>query len=213
MNNKYHHIAIALAGICQNISIVPKIANDGYCNNHLYDIAIKSIFNTSPSSTEDVYGGIENLKIGLTLLIELFSASNTKMNTDVIRYTFGALGLANRLSKKPEALEKIAQRLTRIQSLYDEVNSQTLETNRDEISYSLGGIYTDIISPIATKIRVTGRVEYLQNTLAQAQVRTALFAGVRSAILWKQVGGNRLQLIFSRAKIIKAAKELLQQSA
>src|SRR3569623_1381139 len=41
------------------------------------------------------------------------------------------------------------------------------------------------------------------------KVRTLLLAAIRSAVLWRQCGGNRWQLIFGRRKIIDTARALL----
>jgi high frequency lysogenization protein len=43
------------------------------------------------------------------------------------------------------------------------------------------------------------------------KVRALLLAGVRAAVLWKQVGGSRIQILFSRTKIKAAAEKILQQ--
>ncbi|WP_392559541.1 high frequency lysogenization protein HflD [Orbus mooreae] len=212
MSNKYHHIAIALSGICQSAMLVPKLANSGQCSTYLYDISLNSIFDTDPVSTIDVFGGVDNIKEGLTFLTNAFN-HNQQEKIEIMRYVFGAINVTSKLIKNDDALTKISQRLTRIKSLYDyEHDHAIVENHRDEISYSLAGIYSDIISPLTTKIRVNGKVECLQNTLVQAKVRSALFASVRAAILWYQVGGNRLQLILMRKNIAKAAKEILQQN-
>ncbi|SCC14761.1 high frequency lysogenization protein HflD [Gilliamella intestini] len=210
MNNKYHHIAIALAGATQSAILVPQLANTGVCSATLYEQAIKSIFKTSPKTTDDVYDGIKNVKTGLQTLIQLLS-SGQKEQTQIIRYLFGALSITSKLLKNKDALDKIDQRLKRISGLYSDMSEQTVSINVDDLSYSLAGIYSDIISPISTKIKVIGKIEFLQNTLVQAKVRTALLGCVRSAILWYQVGGNRFQFLFCRKRICKAAQELLDQ--
>lgn len=209
MQNKYHHIAIALAGVCQSAMLVPKLANNGICNSTLYELSIKSIFNTSPQTTDDVYGGIKNIETGLQMLIQVFS-SGQKDQMDVIRYLFGTLGITNKLLKNSDALDKIEQRLNRIAGLYPDLNDEIISEHIDDMSYALAGIYSDIVSPLSSKIKVMGKVEYLQNSLIQAKVRTALFGCIRSAILWYQVGGSRFQFILSRKKISYAAQQLLQ---
>ncbi|HLR87578.1 MAG TPA: DUF489 family protein, partial [Wenzhouxiangella sp.] len=42
-----------------------------------------------------------------------------------------------------------------------------------------------------------------------AFVRAILLAGLRSAILWHQVGGRQWQLIFRRGKMLQEARSLL----
>lgn len=210
MNNKYHHIAIALAGVTQSATLIPQLANTGVCNSTLYQISLKSIFNTSPKTTDDVYDGINNIKTGLETLISLLSSSQ-KQQVELIRYLFGTLSITGKLLKNNQALDKIDQRLQRISGLYSAMNDEIIGDHVDDLSYSLAGIYSDIISPLSTKIKVVGKAEYLQNTLVQAKVRASLLGCVRSAILWYQVGGNRLQILFSRKRIDNAAQELLKE--
>lgn len=210
MNNKYHHIAIALAGVMQSATLIPQLANTGVCNSTLYQISLKSIFNTSPKTTDDVYDGINNIKTGLETLITLLSSSQ-KQQVELLRYLFGTLSITGKLIKNNQALDKIDQRLQRISGLYSAMNDEIIGDHVDDLSYSLAGIYSDIISPLSTKIKVVGKAEYLQNTLVQAKVRASLLGCVRSAILWYQVGGNRLQILFSRKRINNAAQELLKE--
>lgn len=208
MTDKYHAIAIALAGVCQNAVLVPQLANTGICNQTLFNYGVQSIFNTSPTSASDVFGGATHLETGLTTLIQILG-HNDKEQMEIIRYVFGSLGIANKLRRSNESLTKISDRLNRMKQLYPAYASDEIATNIDELSYSLAGTYSDIISPLATKIKVTGRIEYLQNTLVQAKVRTALFASVRAAMLWYQVGGSRFQFLLARKRIIQAAEQLL----
>lgn len=211
MNNKYHHIAMALAGVTQSAILIPQLANTGICSNELYQRSIKSIFNTSPLTTDDVYDGIKNIRTGLHTLVQLLT-SRQKEQVEIIRYLFGSLSVTNKLLKNSEALNKIDQRLTRISGLYqNNMDFETIDSHIDDLSYSLAGIYSDIISPLSTKIKVVGKAEFLQNSLVQAKVRTSLLGCVRSAILWYQVGGSRLQILFCRKRICVAAQELLQQ--
>ncbi|SUC47473.1 High frequency lysogenization protein HflD [Providencia stuartii] len=48
----------------------------------------------------------------------------------------------------------------------------------------------DVISPLGPRIQVTGSPDILKNSLVQAKVRTLLLSGIRSAVLWQQVGGK-----------------------
>lgn len=208
MNTKYHHIAIALAGVAQSTILIPQLANTGVCSTTLYEQSIKSVFQTSPKTTVDVFGGLHNIRTGLKTLIQLLS-SGQKEQIELIRYLFGSLSITSKLIKNTDALAKIDQRLTRISGLYTDMSEETIQAHIDDLSYSLAGIYSDIVSPLATKIKVVGKAEFLQNSLVQAKVRTALLGCIRSAILWYQVGGSRLQFLFLRKRICKAAQELL----
>ena len=58
---------------------------------------------------------------------------------------------------------------------------------------------------------VNGEHGYLSNPTIAAKVRAALFAGIRSAFLWHQLGGNRWQLLFRRRKITNEATQIIDQ--
>ena len=67
----------------------------------------------------------------------------------------------------------------------------------------------DVISPLGRRIQVTGVTQYLQHLGTQNRIRAALLAGIRSAILWQQVGGTKWQLLFFRRKIATTAQHIL----
>ena len=39
------------------------------------------------------------------------------------------------------------------------------------------------------------------------------FIGMRSAVLWRQLGGNRVRLLLARRKVVQCATELLEESS
>ena len=45
-----------------------------------------------------------------------------------------------------------------------------------------------------------GENVYLTDNIHAARIRTALFAGVRSTILWRQLGGSKLKLFINKRK-------------
>ena len=55
------------------------------------------------------------------------------------------------------------------------------------------------------KIQVNGNPTCLQQTQTQHKIRALLLAGVRATVLWRQIGGKRRQLMFSRKAMIHQA--------
>jgi high frequency lysogenization protein len=74
---------------------------------------------------------------------------------------------------------------------------------------NLASIYTDVVSPVTRKIQVAGDPEILKRTDTQHQVRAVLLAGVRAAVLWRQLGGKRRHILFSRQQILDSAEHTL----
>ena len=88
------------------------------------------------------------------------------------------------------------------QSGHYDVDSNTLLN-------SFASIYSDIISPLGARIQVAGEPAILKQESNQHKIRALLLAGIRSAVLWRQVGGKRRNILFSRTKILAQAEQLL----
>jgi high frequency lysogenization protein len=57
---------------------------------------------------------------------------------------------------------------------------------------------------------VAGEQNYLQKTETAARVRTLLLAGIRAAVLWRQLGGSKWKLLFARKKYVAVARQLAE---
>src|SRR5699024_11125948 len=112
------------------------------------------------------------------------------------------------INRHDSALQEISQRLSRLTHYLSDFNQY-----EQQLSHSLAGIYSTVISPLGPRIRVTGRMEILQNPYIQAKIRTLLLAGIRAGILWQQVGGSRWQFMLARKKLYQASSELLTHIA
>ena len=84
------------------------------------------------------------------------------------------------------------------------------ETLHPRLVEKLAELYTQTISTLTPRIMVNGEHGHLSNPAIAAKVRAALFAGIRSAFLWHQLGGSRWQLLFSRKKIAGEAATILE---
>ena len=84
------------------------------------------------------------------------------------------------------------------------------EITSDTLISSLASIYSDLISPLGTPIQVAGEPAILKQTVNQHRIRALLLAGIRSSVLWRQVGGNRRSILFSRSKVVECAEQLLR---
>ncbi|OOF39455.1 lysogenization regulator HflD [Rodentibacter mrazii] len=198
----YHDMALALAGIYQATALVNQLAMKGKVENQeAFHTTVNSLFQTRPENTLAVFGGqIQHLKLGLETLIEQLSTLDDR---NIVNYWSGLLGLESLLNKNPEAKSELVKRIQRLQE------QLTYHKLLDEHMLSImANIYIDIISPLGRKIHIVGEENYLQQQFVQDKVRTCLLAGIRSAVLWRQVGGNKWRLLFFRGKIINAAKEI-----
>lgn len=200
MATNYHDITLALAGVCQAADLVQQFALKGEAEQTAFKTSIQSLLQTAPQDTLAVYGGdLRNLKPGLQTLLEQLNGSTE----DLTRYWLGILALSGKLDKNSEAKTELARRIQHLpnqlvyQDLFDE---QMLGT--------LAGMYVDIISPLGSRIQVKGSPLYLQQPAMHNRIRACLLAGIRSAILWRQVGGTKWQLLFFHRRIFDTAQHL-----
>tara|TARA_R110002050_G_scaffold190393_1_gene325043 strand:+ start:2748 stop:3377 length:630 start_codon:yes stop_codon:yes gene_type:complete len=201
---------ITLAAICQAAQLVQQISQTGQIDENELAVLIKSITITSPVNTLAVYGGeLVNLKSGLEILIyHLSDGSNNKgkkiKDPELTRYIISLINLERKLIKQPKNLAQLADRIdaSKRQLEHYSITSETLIA-------SFASIYSDIISPLGARIQVTGEPNILKQTVNQHKIRALLLAGIRAAVLWRQVGGKRRNIFFSRNKIVKTAQQLL----
>lgn len=208
MAKNYDDITLALAGICQAARLVQQLAHEGQADNDAVDVMIKSIINNNPSSVSDVYGNnTQNLRIGLEAFAGMFNMTGAQgINTEMTRYMLGIMLLERRLYKTPGAMNDLGKRIDNLEHQRDHFG-----LSQEAMLNTIAGIYVDNISPLGPRIQVTGSPEILRNSLVQAKVRSLLLSGIRSAVLWRQTGGNRLQLLFSRSRLVDTAKNILAQ--
>jgi len=203
----YYDITLALAGICQSAALVQQLANKGGCDDTLLEVSLRSVLDLNPPSTLAVYGNQPvNVKLGLEGLLGMLNAARQGPGAELTRYTLSLMVLERKLHANTSALDELGKRVEQLQRqlAHFELMSETLFS-------AMAAIYVDVISPLGPRIQVTGTPAMLQNIQIQAKVRATLLAGIRSAVLWQQVGGGRLQLMFGRNRLMKQAQQILAQ--
>lgn len=196
---------LALAGVCQAAKLVQTLARKGEANANAIEAIISSILVTNPENTQQVYGALDNLQIGFTSLIEQIDNKSKTKDAELTRYIASILSLERKLSGNRKALAELGERISHVQR-----QSAHLGFENAQILRSLASIYSDVVSPLAPKIQIAGNPEFLSIETNQHKVRTLLLAGIRSAVLWRQLGGQRRQILFSRTKILASAKQALR---
>ena len=164
---------------------------------------IDSLFVQNPEKTIDVYGNINNLHIGITALNNVLKRKQTKNLGEVLRYVMNLLHLQKKLTKNKAMLSVISNRLSQASK-----QTQHFGSIHDNVIANLADIYTDTISTFRFRIQVTGNYGHLQQQHIANRIRLLLFSGIRAAVLWRQLGGSRLQLMFYRSHLIKCLQNL-----
>lgn len=208
MSRSIHDQTLALAGVFQAANLVQQIANNGSCNESSMESCLRSLFATDPASTLDVYGGeLTDIREGLITLSAVMSQQSKQQDIEVLRYVLNLIHLESKLNRHNNMLEVISSRIE--QARHTASHFGYIHTN---LISNLASVYTDTISTFRLRIKVSGNPSLLQRDENAAKIRALLLAGIRSAVLWRQTGGRRWQLVLSRRKVIQHARELAEQA-
>jgi high frequency lysogenization protein len=195
---------IALSAVFQAAELVSILAKTGQVDNASLRPLLESILMVNADSTEDIYGGqwdcSSNLALGRKISRQALGKERSSVNPDTLRYALSLIHLENKLSKNPEMLTVIGQKITQIEQKkahYDSVLHENMLA-------SISGLYQDTLSKLTFRIQVHGDSRFLQQPHVANQVRAILMAGIRAAMLWRQLGGKRWHLIFKRKALLNA---------
>lgn len=207
METSWRNQTIALAGAMQALTTLEHLAKTGYSKSDEIETAVNSLFNTQPESVEAVYSNIGKLESGLDTLERLLTHYTSPENSDLLRYVIGIIHVEKTLSRKQDVLSIIGSRLDTAKQ-----QSSHFGITHENVIGNIADIYSDTISKFRYRIQVTGNVNYLQQARVANQVRTLLFAAVRSIILWRQIGGRRWQIVVNRKQILEQCHELQREA-
>ncbi len=204
MKHSLDERVIALAGLFQAASLVNQVARTGSFPQPEFETLMRSLFVTSPVTAEEVYGSHLELELGLRAIITQLGDDASLRNVDKTRYAANILQLERLLNRKQAVLQKIASELDSMQQQLEH-----FELSHSNITARLADIYLQNISPLGPRIMVSGEHNYLENPDNANRVRALLLSGIRAAVLWRQCGGSRWQLMFKRRAILAEANKLL----
>jgi high frequency lysogenization protein len=204
---------IALAALFQCVEGVSQIAARGRVDNELFDSCINSVLTDESQSVEALYGGIEKLKTGLRVLMhQLGTGSMTPdgrpKDIEATRYAVNLLYLEKKLANDPDMFQALLKNIKNAQQQLD-----FFAMTHPNMIARLAEIYSNTISKIGPRIMIKGDQNHLANPENAAKIRALLLAGVRAALLWRQAGGSRWKLIFSRGTMQKEAQRFLNHDS
>ena len=197
---------IALAGVYQAATMAHELANSGAIRDHKsWHASLDSLYRMDVESTEAVYDhDMTSLALGLNTMIKSFNKDSHYIN--VIKYTITLLNLGAKVLQRPDMLDTIDKGLQ---------DSKVLQQNDDPynpaVIAKLAQVYSKTISQMQPRVVVAGQPFHLKDQGITEKIRAILLTGIRAAVLWKQVGGGQLQLLFKRKAYIEEAKQLLRQ--
>lgn len=196
--------ALALAGVLQATELVRQAAWHGTWSGYAATASLDSLFRLEADTVDSVYGDRKRMRLGLETLIAVLQGGQG--SNDALRYAVALLQIERHFQRNKSLQTKVGSGLEEIREAARDVSEETVEDYKAD---RVAALYTETISHLSPRIVVNGKPQYLKVERVVNWVRSLLLAGLRSAVLWDQLGGGRMELVFGRRKLLAQAQELL----
>ena len=193
---------LALAGLFQACLLAQELANEGRCDETAMEAGVASVFRIDAPSVVGVFGNISNLRLGLRHLIAQLDGNERDMA--ITRMAVTVMRLERSLAARPELLTTLQQGIVAAQRQVEHFGQDSAQ-----VTGRLAELYASTLSTLKPRVMVSGNPLQLQQPAVVEKVRANLLAAVRSAVLWRQVGGRQWQLLLYRRRCSMLARGLL----
>ena len=197
MSNPIDDRVLALAGLVQALAQVRRIADTGQSETRQVQAALDSVFRIDAGSAEAVYGDAGNLHGGLRLLRDYLSKGNK--DEALGRLALAVLQLERRFVRSGGITSKVQAGLRQLSG-----EAQAQGSAHPDVISELARLYADTISTLRPRVMVQGNPHYLGQSGVVAEIRALLLAALRSAVLWRQMGGSLWDFVFRRREMAAA---------
>ena len=194
---------LALAGVVQALAQVRRIAETGQSDAGAVQTVLDSVFRIDADTPQAVYGRATDLAPGLRLLRDYFNKETA--DDGLPRLALAVLQLERRFVGEANTVAAVAGGISEIAA-----QAETGGSMHPEVLSALGALYADTISHLRPRVMVQGNPHYLGQPGVVAEIRAILLAAVRSAVLWRQLGGSYWDFLLSRRAMADAASEWLR---
>ena len=195
---------MAVSGIFQATELVRQAANHGTWSGYSADTCLESLLAIEAETVDDIYGNASKLRLGAETLVSVLQGDRRYMES--LGYAVSIMQLENNFRKKTKMQAHIGAELVPIAEIDDGTEIHEI---KDLQAKKIAALYTQTISTLSPRIVVQGRPQHLQIDRTVHWIRTLLFSSLRSAVLWRQMGGGRFSLMFGRKKMLEEARSLL----
>ncbi len=197
----------ALAGIYQAIACVMRVARSGSAEAAAMEPCIYSLLQVDAQDVSAVYGPPGVLANGARQVIAQFTG-RPERDLELTRYLASVIRLERKLSAQPELLGRIAQGIVQAQATVERHG----EMLHPEVLHRFAEIYSETLSQLSPRILVRGTSAHLKDPDNQVSIRALLLAAIRSARLWRQLGGTRWRLLFGHKHLLVQARHYLERA-
>lgn len=192
--------ALALAGVMQGLKLAQSFAQTGTADSDTLYASLATLFRIDADNTEAVYGDAQLMVSGLQGLIGQLQGGQAR-DPGCSRMAVTLLHVERKLVARSDLLRAIRDGVHDI-----ERQREHFGIGHPTVVNRLGELYAQSVSKLSPRVLVQGNPVQLAQPLVVAQIRAALLAAMRSAVLWRQLGGSYWDLLLRRRAILQAAQ-------
>jgi high frequency lysogenization protein len=205
LNEAEQNRVIALAGLFQAAALVQQVAREGTAEPEAFRTSMESVLRLDAESPEAVYGRRAGLRLGLTELERQLGKGRDR-NADLVRYGLSLMFLEPKLTRRADLREAVRRGVETASA-----QAEHFGPTHSNVLAKLADVYLNTVSTLTPRIIVTGDPAHLNNPENANRIRSLLLAGMRAAVLWRQLGGNRLRLLLTRGRILASTRRMLSE--
>ena len=202
---------IALAGIFQAADLVHACAHGKHADERALRCSVASTLRLSAETVTDVYQEQAGLRVGFVRLGAQLDGGGRNQQPEIARYASDLIALERQLIRRTDLIERVQHG---VRLAINQVDNGTQGAALNEASGlldeavlgTLAQTYKDTLSHLRPRIMVRGDPELLKQAPRADRIRALLLAGIRSCVLWRQVGGSRRWMLFKRKQLLRLAR-------
>lgn len=198
-----HERVLALAGLVQALKQVRRIADTGQADASALSTALDSVFRIDADSPESVYGTAADLRPGLVVLRDYFS--NRNKDEALPRLALAVMQIERRFVRDAGMARQVHDGIVATAPI-----AERLGSDHPDVLTALGKLYADTVSNLRPKVMVQGNPHYLGQADIVSEIRALLLAALRSAVLWRQMGGSLFDFLLGRRQMLAAIESALR---
>ncbi len=195
---------LAFVGLLQAVGLVHTVARHGDGPADAMRESLASVFVLDPRTPEEVSPG--PLSFGCRKAMELIERPGAHR---------AELGMTIAVLRVERAFQGRADLAARVGQALRELAPLARECGPDDprIVEALALLYQRSLSTLPVRVVVSGDPRQLARASCVASIRALLFAAVRAAVLWRQLGGRRWRLLFQLGELRRWCRARLAGSS
>lgn len=193
---------LALAGLVQALGQVRRIADTGQAEDAILATAAESVFRIDAATPAAVYGDASAVRPGMRLLRDYFS--NQAQDPLLPRLALAVLQLERKFVRDAGMAARVQQGIAALSP-----QARNLGASHPQVLSGLGRLYADTVSQLRPRVMVQGNPHYLGQADVVAEIRAVLLAALRSAVLWRQLGGSFWDFLLRRRQLVEAIERAM----